>query len=141
MVQEKEKKLKEIRDIEANKDTLILDLKKENANLMKKVESNENLIAGLNGKISSKNLIIQKIDKKISENTVRVETQNVEIQNHKNEDSETKYSTHSKRCPYCGKKFDNDIILKEHVINHSGPNILHYKYSDSEESDWETDDD
>ena len=127
-------------DLEANKDSLISNLKKENAYLLKKVKSNQNKIAGLDDKISSQNLIIQKIDQKISENNVEVETQNVEIQNSMNGDIETQYITHS-RCSYCGKKFENDLILKEHIINHSGPNILNYKFSDSEESDWETDDD
>ena len=137
LVQEKEKKLNEIMDLEAN----IFDLKKENAYLLKKVKSDENMIARLDDKISSQNLIIQKIDQKISENNVEVETQNVEIQNSMNGDIETQYNTHSNRCRYCGKKFENDLILKEHIINHSGPNILNYKCSESEESDWETDDD
>ena len=61
-----------------------------------------------------------------------------EIEFIKSESSRDKY--HSYGCPYCGKKFESNSILKEHIRNHKGPNKLQFKSSDSEESDWETED-
>ena len=58
-----------------------------------------------------------------------------------NSDIETLNSAHTFtfKCQYYGKTFDDNFILKEHIINHRGPNVLHAMRLDFEESDWETD--
>ena len=74
------------------------------------------------------------------EDNVRVIKQNPTVPSNMNEGIKTQNSTHSYRCQYCGNLFDNESILKKHIINHSGPNILQFKSVDFDESDWETDD-
>ena len=69
------------------------------------------------------------------DNSVKAKEQNKQIHNHMNEDIKDSYE-----CPYCAKKFDSNSNLKDHIINHSGPNVLRSEVLDSEESDWETDD-
>ena len=103
----------------------------------------------LEQKVNTKESKIQNQSKEIENLKVLVKTrnldsrvikQNLQVPSNMNGDIETINSTHSNKCQYCGKLFDNKSILKEHIINHSGPNILQFKSLDSEESDWETDD-
>ena len=84
----------------------------------------------------SKDKRIKILDKKLSD----IEKYNNDKPVDQNEDTEIQNNKHTNSCPYCGKFFDNKSNLKEHIINHSGPNILHFKCSESGESDWETDD-
>ena len=88
-----------------------------------------------------KALILQK-DKRIeclSQNISEIDS--VKPKNKiQNEDDETVNSNYTNVCQYCWGKFKKNSLLKEHIINHSGPNILHAKRFESEESDWETDD-
>ena len=74
------------------------------------------------------------------DNSLSVKKQNLQVLSNINGGIETQNSIHSYRCQYCGNIFDNKSILKEHIINHRGPNNLHFKSLESEESDWETDD-
>ena len=57
-----------------------------------------------------------------------------------NGDIEIQNSSQFNSCPYCGKTFKSKLILNEHIINHSGQNVLSFKCLDSGDSDWETDD-
>ena len=101
------------------------------------------IIRKLKALLADKDKRIEFLTKRMLDiNDVNVKNQNEEIKNPKNKDIENvNSSTQTNECPYCGKKFSDNSILKKHIINHSGPNILNSKFVDSEESDWETDDD
>ena len=93
------------------------------------------LLVNKDEKIEILNQKILEID---FDKNVQVEKQNEEIHNHMKE--ENLYCKETYQCPYFAKKFNSNFILKNHIINHSGRNLLNAKVLDSEESDRETDD-
>ena len=101
----------------------------------------ENLKTSLSNKVEKTESLNKNVSEIDNDNIIKNEKQNNLILNHVNSDIETLNSAHTFtfKCQYCGKTFDDNFILKEHVINHSGPNILHATCLDYEESDWETD--
>ena len=101
----------------------------------------ENLKTSISNKVEKTESLNKNVSEIDNDNIIKNEKQNNLILNHVNSDIETLNSAHTFtfKCQYCGKTFDDNFILKEHVINHSGPNILHATCLDYEESDWETD--
>ena len=142
-------KEKEIDKITTEKEKSKASVTAKITNMQKEIEKFKLLNDDLEQKINTKESKIQNQSKEIENLKVLVKTQNLDnrvtkqnlqVPSNMNGDIETINSTHSNKCQYCGKLFDNKSILKEHIINHSGPNILQFKSLDSEESDWETDD-
>ena len=100
-----------------------------------------NIIEKLKTLLVNKDKEIEILSQKILDmNDLKAENQKEQILEPIIEDTETEKSVYKNLCPYCGKNFDNNSILKLHIVNHSGPNVLNSKLLEPEESDWETDD-
>ena len=93
------------------------------------------LLVNKDEKIEILNQKILEID---FDKNVQVEKQNEEIHNINHMKEKDLNCKETYQCPYCAKKFNSNFILKDHIINHSGRNLLNAKVLDSEESDWET---
>ena len=101
----------------------------------------ENLKTLISNKVEKAEILNKNVSDIDNDNIIKDEKHNELSLNHENSDIETLNSSHtfSFKCQYCGKIFENNFILKEHIINHRGPNVLHAMRLDFEESDWETD--
>ena len=90
-------------------------------------------------KVEKTEILSKEVSEMEYDNIIKDDKQNKLILNHMNSTIEYLNSAPTFKCRYCGELFGNNFILKEHITNHIGPNILHAKCLDSEESDWETD--